>query len=88
LILLRRSRLDRKQRLTLSQKRTSRKRSENGGDGGTGVYMREGTTLRVMVADRPYVVFYDFYRVSPRYFGQTLVADSCIINFTLVIPAP
>jgi len=30
--------------LTLSQKRTSRMRSKNGGGGGTGVYMREGTT--------------------------------------------
>jgi hypothetical protein len=28
--------------------------------GPTGVYMREGTTLRVMVADRPYGEFYDF----------------------------
>jgi hypothetical protein len=30
--------------------------------GGTGVYMREGTTSRVMAADRPYDEFYDFYR--------------------------
>jgi hypothetical protein len=29
-------------------------RSKNGGDGGTGVYMREGTTSRVMAVDRPY----------------------------------
>jgi hypothetical protein len=35
-------------------------RSQNGGDGGTAVYMREGTTLRVMAADRPYGEFYDF----------------------------
>ena len=28
------------------------KRPKNGGDGGTGVYMREGTTLRVTAADR------------------------------------
>jgi hypothetical protein len=28
--------------------------SKNGGDGGNGVYMREGTTSTVMVADRPY----------------------------------
>jgi hypothetical protein len=27
---------------------------QNGGDGGTGVYMREGTTSRLMAADRPY----------------------------------
>jgi hypothetical protein len=26
-----------------------------------------------MVADRPYVVLYDFYSVSPEYFGYTLV---------------
>jgi hypothetical protein len=43
------------------------------GDGGTGVYMREGTTLRVVAADRPYSKFYDFYRVSPKYFGYHLV---------------
>jgi hypothetical protein len=30
--------------------------------------MREGTTSRVM-ADRPYGEFYDFYSVSPEYFG-------------------
>jgi hypothetical protein len=47
-------------------------RSTNGGDGGTGVYMWEGTTSRVMAADRPYVEFYKFYSVSPEYFGYTL----------------
>jgi hypothetical protein len=36
---------------------TSWKRSKNGGDGGTGVHIREGTTSRVMVADRPYGEF-------------------------------
>jgi murein tripeptide amidase MpaA len=36
-------------------------------------YMREGTTSRVMAADRPYVEFYDFYSVSPEYFGYTFV---------------
>jgi hypothetical protein len=51
---------------------TSRKRSKKGGDGGTGVHMREGTTLRVMVTDRPYGEFYDFY-VSPEYFGYSLL---------------
>jgi hypothetical protein len=34
--------------------------------------MREGTTLRMMVADVSYGEFYDFY-VSPEYFGYTLV---------------
>jgi hypothetical protein len=28
-----------------------------------------GTTSRVMAADRPYGEFYDFYSVSPKYFG-------------------
>jgi hypothetical protein len=32
-----------------------------------------GVTLRVMAANRPYVEFYDFYSVSPEYFGYTLV---------------
>jgi hypothetical protein len=32
---------------------------------GTGVYMREETTSRVMAADRSYIEFYDFYSVSP-----------------------
>jgi hypothetical protein len=58
---------------TLRQKRTSRNRSKNGGDGGTGVYMREGTTSRVKAADRPYGEFYYFYSVSPEHFGYTLV---------------
>jgi hypothetical protein len=48
---------------------TSRKRSRNGGDGGTGVYMREGTTSRAMAADRSYGEFYDFYSVSSEYFA-------------------
>jgi hypothetical protein len=54
--------------LTLWQIRTSRKRSIYGGDGGTDVYMREGTNSRVMAADRPYGEFYDFYSISPEYF--------------------
>jgi hypothetical protein len=41
--------------------------------GPTGVYMREGTTSRVMAADRPCGAFYDFYSVSPAYFGYILV---------------
>jgi hypothetical protein len=51
----------------------SRKRSKNGGDGGKGVYMWEGTTLRVRGADRPCGEFYDFYGVSPKNFGYHLV---------------
>jgi hypothetical protein len=31
--------------------------------------MQEGTTSRVMAAGRPYGEFYDFYGVSPEYFG-------------------
>jgi hypothetical protein len=30
--------------------------------------MWEGSTLRVMVADRPCGEFYDFYSISPEYF--------------------
>jgi hypothetical protein len=54
---------------------TSRKRFKNGGDGGTGAYMREGTTSRVMVVDRLYGEFYDLYSVSPECFGYTLVTN-------------
>jgi hypothetical protein len=35
--------------------------------------MREGTTSRVMAADRPYGGLYYFYSVSPEYYGFTLV---------------
>jgi hypothetical protein len=73
LISLRRSRPNRRQCLTLWQKRTSRKHCKNGGDGGTGVYMRERTTSSVMAADRPYGEFCEFFSVSPEYFGYTLV---------------
>jgi hypothetical protein len=31
--------------------------------------MGEGTNSRVMATDRPYAEFYDFYSVSPEYFG-------------------
>jgi len=48
-------------------------RSKNGGDGGTGVYMREATTSTVRAADRPYGEFYGFYSVSPENFGSTHV---------------
>jgi hypothetical protein len=51
--------------------------SKIGGDGGTGVYMREETTSRVMAADRPYGEFYEFYSVSPEYFGFTLLYWVC-----------
>ena len=73
LIPLRISRPNHRECLTLWQKRTSRKRSKNGGDGGTSVYMRERTTSRVTAADRPYCEFYDFNSVSPENFGSTLV---------------
>jgi hypothetical protein len=48
------------------------KHSKNG-DGVTGVYMQEGTTSRVMVTNRPYGELYDFYSISPEYFGYTLI---------------
>jgi len=35
--------------------------------------MREGTTSKVTVADRPYGEFYDFYSVSLENFGYHLV---------------
>jgi hypothetical protein len=38
--------------------------------------MQEGTTLRVMVADRPYGEFYDFYSISPEYFGYHHICNS------------
>jgi hypothetical protein len=44
-------------RFKIWQKRTSRKCSTNSGHGGTGIYMREGTTSRVKAADRPYGEF-------------------------------
>jgi hypothetical protein len=63
---------------------TSRKRSKNGGDGGNSVYMREGTTSRVMAADRLYGGFYDFYSVSPENVESNLVylRDVDRVNFT------
>jgi hypothetical protein len=50
LIPLRRSRPNHRQCLTLWQKKTSRKSSKIEGNSGTGVYMQEGSTPRVMVA--------------------------------------
>jgi hypothetical protein len=38
--------------------------------------LREGTTSRVMAAERPYGEFYDFYTTSPEYFGYALVYDT------------
>jgi hypothetical protein len=40
------------------------------------MYMREGTTSRVIEGDRPYGEFYNFYSVSPEHFGHTLVSDA------------
>ena len=48
---------------------TYRESSKNEVDGRTGLNMREGTTSRVMAADRPYGEFCDFYSVSPENFG-------------------
>jgi hypothetical protein len=48
---------------------TSSMFSINGGDNGTGVYTQQGTASRVMVVNRPYGEFYDFYSISPEYFG-------------------
>jgi hypothetical protein len=38
--------------------------------------MWEGTTSRVMAADRLYGEFYDFYSISPEYFGYILAEDT------------
>jgi hypothetical protein len=57
---------------TLTEK-NFRNRFKNGGDCGAGVCMREGTTGRVMAADRPYGEFYYFYSVSLECSGYTLV---------------
>jgi hypothetical protein len=50
--------------------------------------MRERTTSRLMAADRSYGEFYDFYSVSPEYFGYTLVlrmkGSVCIQNSTFL----
>jgi hypothetical protein len=47
---------------------TSRKLSKYGGEGGTGVYMREGTPSNMMVADGNNGEFYNFYSDSPECF--------------------
>ena len=41
--------------------------------------MREGTTSRVAVADRPYDEFYDFYSISLENFGYQLVISSLVL---------
>jgi hypothetical protein len=69
LLPLRRSRVNHRECLTLWQKRTSK----NGGDGETSVYMWEGTTSRMMAANRPYGEFYDCYSISPEYFEYRLI---------------
>jgi hypothetical protein len=58
--------------------RTFRERSKNGGDGGTRVYMWEGTTSRVMAGNNP-------YSVSPEYFGYHLVFVLLHALFSFVI---
>jgi hypothetical protein len=80
LIPLRRSRPKRRECLTVRQKRISGKLSKNGGDGGTGVYMREVNTSRGMAAVTRYGDFYDFYGVRPEYFGYTPVLQSTIAS--------
>ena len=81
---LRRSRSNRRECLTLWQKRTSRKRYKNGGDFGAGVYMRERTTSSVTAVFRPYGEFYEFYSVSPENFESTLVhiSQTCCNIYT------
>jgi hypothetical protein len=44
--------------------------------------MREATTSRMMVADRPYGEFYEFYSVSPEHFGHYHLHSS--VRTTLV----
>jgi hypothetical protein len=45
--------------------------------------MQEGTTSRVMAADMPYDEFYDFYSISPEYFGYILVGNSMFCKILL-----
>jgi hypothetical protein len=58
--------------------------------------MREGTTSRVIAADRPYGEFYDFYTFSAEYIGYTVLCglvrticvhrtmDSVTVNITML----
>jgi hypothetical protein len=53
-----------------------------------GVYIREETTSKVMVVDRSYGEFYDFYSFSPEYFLYTLISFhslNFVSRFLLVI---
>jgi hypothetical protein len=87
LIQLRRSRPNHRECLILWQKRTSRKRSKNRGDGGTSVYLWEGTTSRVMAANRLYGEIYDFYSVSPEYFAYHHVKiPSLLWSANILVP--
>jgi hypothetical protein len=72
-----RSRPDRREFLVLWQKRASRKRSKDGGDGGTGVYMWEGTTSNMMAADRPYGELYEFLQPQSGIFWITPRISQC-----------
>jgi hypothetical protein len=40
--------------------------------------MWEGTTSKVVAADRPYGEFYDFYSVSSEYFGYIFVIPTFV----------
>jgi hypothetical protein len=84
LIPLRRSRPNRRRRLTIGEKSIFWKRSKNEGGDGTDAYMREGTTWRVVAADRPYDEFYDFYSVSPEYFEYTLVYEQQLCPYQML----
>jgi hypothetical protein len=55
--------------LDILREKDIRKYLKNEGGCGTSVYMQKGTTSIVIAADRPYGKFYDFYSVSPDYFG-------------------
>jgi hypothetical protein len=46
--------------------------------------MRDGTTSRVMAADRPYGEFNDLYSVSPEYVGYFLVSWLCTCDLRVV----
>jgi hypothetical protein len=49
--------------------------------------MREGTTSRVMAADRPYDECYDFYSVSQEYFGYHVVYRQKQCNWVRSLPS-
>jgi hypothetical protein len=73
--------------MTLTEK--DFQRFKNGGDSGTGVYMWEGTTSRVMAADRPYGEFMIFTASvqnildRPSYIYQSL--DISHIEFVRIV---